>query len=85
MDLCNTLSSSSIILGDLNGHFAVPTHPLVLKNTSLLNRHSFYQAVIVPTHMLCHTLDIVMLRPTDSIVCCTTATQLHLSDNCCYL
>ena len=28
---CNTLSSKSIILGDLNVHFDIPTNPLVLK------------------------------------------------------
>ena len=41
-ELSNTLSSSIIILGDLNVHINIPTNPLVLKTNSLLNRYSFY-------------------------------------------
>ena len=68
-DLCNTLSNSSIILGDLCVHFDIPTNPIVLKIDSLLNGYSFYQAVTVPTHKLGHTLHMlcVMFRPTDYI------------------
>ena len=80
-DLCNTLSSSSIILGDLNVHVDIPTNHPVLKISSLLNRYSFYQAITVATHKLGHTLDIAMFRPTDGIVCSITVTQLHLTDN----
>ena len=82
-DICNTLSSSSIIIGDLNVHFDIATNPLLLKINSLLNRYSFYQAVTVPTYKLGHTLDIVMLRPNDDIVCSTTVTQLLSSDRYC--
>ena len=57
-------------------HFDISTNPLILKINSLLIRYSLYQAVTVPTLTLCHTLDIVMLRPTDYIVCSTTVTQL---------
>ena len=71
------------MLGDLNVHFDMPTNRLVLKINSLLNRYSFYQAVAVPTHKFGHTLDIVMLRPTDDIVCSTTVTQLPSSDHYC--
>ena len=67
LDQCNTLSSSNIILGDLNVHFDIPTNPLVLKTNIVLNWYSFYQAVSVPTHKLGHNLDIVTLRPTDDI------------------
>ena len=80
---CNTLSSKSIILGDLNVHFDIPTNHLVLKINSLLNRYSFYQAVTLPTHKCGHTLDIVMLRPNENIVCSTTVTQLLSSDHYC--
>ena len=83
LDQCNTLSSKSIILGDLNVHFDVPTSPLVLKISSLLNRYSFYQAVTEPTHKFGHSLDIVMLRPNDDIACSTTVTQLLSSDHYC--
>ena len=48
--------------------------------SSLLNRHSFFQAV---SHKLGHTLDILMLRPTDDIVCSTTVSQLLSSDHYC--
>ena len=82
-DLCNTFSSSSIILRDLNAHFNIPTNPLVLKTNSLLIRYSFYQAVTVPTYKHGHTLDIVMFRPTDDIICSTTVTQLLSSDHYC--
>ena len=84
LDLCNTLSSSSVILGDLNEHLHILT--LFHKIYSLLNRYSFDQAVTVPTHKLGHTLGIAMFRPTDDIVCSTTVTQLllyhHISVTC---
>ena len=54
-----------------------------MKINSLLNRYSFYKAFTVPTHKLGYTLDIVMFRPTDDIVCSTTVTQLPSSDNYC--
>ena len=82
-DQCNTLSSKSIILGDLDVHFDIPTNPLVLKINSLLNRYSFYQAVTVPTYKFRHTLDIVMFRPNDDIVYSTTVTKLLSSDHYC--
>ena len=83
LDQCNTLSSKSIFLGDLNVHFDTLTNPLVLKINSLLNRYSYYQAVTVPTHKFGHTLDIVMFRPNDDIVCSTTGTRLLSSDHYC--
>ena len=83
LDLCITLSNKGIILGDLNVYFYIPTNPLVLKISSLLNRYSFCQAVTVPTHMFGHTLDIVMFRPTDDIVCSTTVALLLSSDHYC--
>ena len=75
-DLCDTLSKSSIILGDLNAQIDIPTNPLVLKINSLPNRYSFDQAATVPTHKFGHTVGIAMLRPTDDIVCSTSVTQL---------
>ena len=83
VDRCNTLSISSIILGDLNVHFYIPTSPLVLKNNSQLNRYSLYPAVTVSTHKFGHTLDIVISRPNVDIVCSTTDTQLHSPLLCC--
>ena len=73
------MPSKSIIL-DLNVHFDIPTNPIVLKISSLLNRGS---SVTVPTHKIGHTLDIVMLRPNDGIVCSTTDAQLLSSDHYC--
>ena len=61
LDLCNTLSSSSIIAGELNVHFDILTSPLILKINSLQNRYSFHPIVTIPTNKLCHTLNIVML------------------------
>ena len=83
LDLCNSLSSSSITLGDLNVHFYIPTNHLVLKYNSLLSRCSSYQAVTVPTHRLDHALDIVMFRPNDDIVCSTTVALLLSSNHYC--
>ena len=83
LDQCSILSSKSIILGDLNVHFDIPTDPLVLKINSLLNRYCFYQAVTVPTHKFGHTLYIVMLRPNYDIVYSITVTQLLSSDHYC--
>ena len=50
-----------MILGDKNAHFDIPTNPLVLIISSLLNRYSFQPAVTVPTHAFGYTLDIAML------------------------
>ena len=83
LDLCNTLSSSCIILGDCNVHFDIPTNPIILKIDSLLNRYSFYQAVTVPTHKFGHTLDTVLFRYKDDIVCSTTVAQFLSSDHYC--
>ena len=82
LNICNTFSSSTIILGDLNVHFDIPTSPLVLKIKSA-KWAQFYQPVTIPTHKLVHALDIVMLTPTDDSVRSTTVTQLLLSDHCC--
>ena len=43
----------------------------------------FNHAVTVPTYAPGHTLDIVMFRPNDDIVCSTTVTQLLSSDHYC--
>ena len=83
LDQCNTLSNKSIILGNLNVHFDIPTNPPVLKINSLPNMYSFYQAVTAPSHKFGHTLDIAMLRPNDDIVYSTTVTQLLSSDHYC--
>ena len=83
LDICNTLSSSSIIFGDLNVHFDIHTNPLVLQINSLLNRYSLYQAVTLPTHKFGHTLDIVKLRSNDDIACSTAVTNLLSSDHYC--
>ena len=72
-----------MILEDLNVHFDITTNPPVLKINSLLNRYSFYHVVTVPTHKFGHTLDIVVLRPNDDIVCSTTVTQLLSSCHYC--
>ena len=81
-DLCSILASSSIFSGELNVHLDMPTNPLVQKIISLVNRHSFFHAVTVPTHKFGHTLYIAMLR-TDDIVCSTIVTQLLSSDHYC--
>ena len=83
LDLFNTLSNSIIIPGDINVHLDIPTNPLVLEISSLINGYSFHQAVTVPTHRLGHSLDIAIFRPTDDIVCCTNVTQLLSSDHYC--
>ena len=85
LDHCNTLSSKSIILGDLNVHFDISTNPLVMKINSLLNRYRFYQVVTVPTHKFGHTLDIAMFPPINDVVCSTTITKLLSSDHFCDL
>ena len=81
--LSKTLSNSNIILGDITVHFDVPTNPLVLKISTLLNRYSVYQASAIPTHELGPTLDIAIFRPTYDITCFTTVTQLLSSDHYC--
>ena len=80
---CNTLSSSSITLGNINAHLDMPTNSLVLTIYSLLDICGFCQTITVPTHKLGHTLDVAIIRPTDDNVSSTTVSQLTMSDHYC--
>ena len=57
LDLCNNLSGSCIILGDMNVHFDSPNNPCTAKLLNSLDMFIFSQAVNEPTHERSHTLD----------------------------
>ena len=78
LDFCNNLSGNCIILEDVNVHFDSPNSPYTAKLLDSLDMFNFSQAVNEPTHERGHTLDWVMFRPEDNVLCSTSATQLLL-------
>ena len=78
LEFCHNLSGKCIILGDTSVHFDSPKNLCTAKLLSSLDMFNFSQAVNEPTHERGHTLDWVMFRPEDNVLCSTSATQLLL-------
>jgi len=57
-----------IITGDLNFHLDIPTQPATIKFTRILQSCGMVQHVREPTHVLGHTLDVVITRDTDNLI-----------------
>ena len=75
LDVCNNLSGKCIILGDVNVHFDSPNNPCTTKLLNSLDMSNFSQAVNEPVHEHGHTLDWVMFRPEDNVLCSTSVSQ----------
>ena len=72
-----------IILGDRNVRFDSPNEPCSAKLLSSLDMFNFSQAVNQPTHERGPTLDWVMFRPEDNVLCSTSVTKSINSDQFC--
>ena len=83
LDFCNNLSGNCIILEDVNVHCDSPNSPYTAKLLNSLDMFHFSQAVNEPTHERDHTLDWVMFRPEDNVLCSTSVTQSIASDHFC--
>lgn len=70
-----------IITGDLNFHLDIPTQSDTIKFTSILQSCGMVQHVREPTHVLGHTLDVVITRDTDTSVSNINVVDPGLSDN----
>lgn len=57
-----------LIAGDFNIHVDVPEDSDSIKLVDLLESFSFPQHVVGPTHILSHTLDLVLTRQSDQII-----------------
>ena len=75
LDFFNNLSGNCIILGDTSVHFDSPNNPCTAKLLDSLDMFHFSQAVNEPTHERDHTLDWVMFRPEDNVLCSTSVSQ----------
>ena len=67
LESISTFSTSLIILGDLNVHVDDPSNVHGRKLLNVLSSYNFTQHVNVPTHLLGHTLDLVMTRTNLSV------------------
>ena len=70
-----------IIVGDLNLHLDINTNPHTRQFTNLLACSGLKQHVNDPTHILGHTLDILITRDTSDVVCNVEVVDIGLSDN----
>ena len=83
MDLCNSLSGSAVIVGDVNFHFDNQSNPNTAKLIDILDNYSFSQSVNEPTQDSGHILDWIMFRPLDRILQSTAVTHALTSDHFC--
>ena len=76
-----TTTAEIIIVGDLNLHLDINTNPHIRQFTNLLACSGLKQHVNEPTHILGHTLDILITRDTSNVVCNVEVVDIGLSDN----
>ena len=62
-------SRDVLITGDFNLHLDVPDNPDVMKFNNLLDVHDLKQHVNESTHMLGHTLDLIIARDSSRLFC----------------
>ena len=70
-----------LIPGDFNIHVDVPEDSDSIKLVHLLESFSFPQHVVGPTHILSHTLDLVLTRKSDQIIQSTPVVDRYFSDH----
>lgn len=71
-----------IICGDFNIHVDEHDDPDAKRLDDLLQSMGLQQKVCVPTHKSGHTLDLLITRKYDTLVCSTPIADEHLSDHC---
>ena len=70
-----------VITGDFNVHVDDSTNPDATRLLDLLDSMSLCQHVTQPTHELGHTIDLIITRQSDSIVCDSPVTDHLFSDH----
>ena len=84
LEHCNTVKGSLLEFGDFNIHVDVPTNPLAVRLSALLDDVGFDQAMTFPTHQRGHTFDLVLHRHDDDVLQSTDADYtLDQSDHYC--
>ena len=81
LDFCYNLSGNCIILGDMNVYFDSPNNLCTAKLLNSFDVFNFSQAVNEPTHERGHTLDWIMVRPEDNVLCSTSVTESIASEH----
>ena len=76
-----TTTAEIIIVGDLNLHLDITTNPHTRRFINLLACSGLKQHVNDPTHILGHTLDILITRDTSDVVSNVEVLDIGLSDN----
>lgn len=76
-----TVDNSAIIVGDLILHLDIPDNNDTRKFTSNLDACGMHQHVQEPTHVIGHTLDVVISEETDNIVSNIEVVDPGLSDS----
>ena len=76
-----TTTAEIIIVGDLNLHSDITTNPHTCQFINLLACSGLKQHVNDPTHILGHTLDILITRDTSDVVSNVEVLDIGLSDN----
>ena len=80
-DHYNMTSHSTIILGDFNIHWDCPSSPNTKRARLLLDNYSLDQIVPFPTHCQGHTIDWIVVRPSDHLVSSLVANDHLISDH----
>ena len=80
LDFIN-LKTNVMLIGDFNVHFDERDHTVTRKITDLLDVHDLVQLVTVPTHQHGHTLDALVVRASDSLVCDVSVQDKLVSDH----
>ena len=70
-----------VITGDFNVHVDDSTNPDATRLLDLLDSTSLCQRVTQPTHELGHTIDLIITRQSDSIICDSPVTDHLFSDH----
>ena len=78
----NSLKGCSLIVGDFNFHYDVPTNTYTSRLIDLLDSFNLCQSVIAPTHRSGHILDWVIHRKDDDTLLSSTTGPILQSDHC---
>ena len=83
LNIANTTSNPTLIIGDFNFHFNKPNLPITQKLNNLLDTYGLSQSVSKPTHKLGNILDAVVFRENDNVLLSTTVNENLSSDHFC--
>ena len=78
----NSLKGCSLIVGDFNFHYDVPTNTYTSRLIDLHDSFNLRQSVTTPTHRTGHILDWVIHRKDDDTLLSATTSPTLQSDHC---